>query len=233
MDTATCPVMHRPPVEPPPSRWGFPSLVGVDADDLIAVGADLEVGTVLAGYRAGLFPMYVQRKRLGWWSPDPRGIVPLDAVVVSRSLARSRRRFEIRSDTSFETVMRRCGDPRRPNGWITEDFVRTYVRLFELGWAHSVECWSDGELVGGLYGVALGGLFAGESMFHSVTDASKVALVALAEGLVRSGFTLLDVQWCTDHLASLGAIAIRRDEYLHRLGDAIARPTTWEGPWQT
>jgi leucyl/phenylalanyl-tRNA--protein transferase len=136
-------------------------------------------------------------------------------------LRTSCKRFEIRHDTEFEDVMRRCADPRRPHGWINDDFVRAYVRLHEMGWAHSVETWLDGTLVGGLYGVRVEGLFAGESMFHTATDASKVALVALVELLRDSGAVLLDVQWSTDHLRSLGAIEIDRTEYLRQLATAV------------
>jgi leucyl/phenylalanyl-tRNA--protein transferase len=224
--------MRGRPVEPPATGWSFPELRGIDADDLIAIGADLAPGTVLAAYRAGLFPMYVQRRRLGWWSPNPRGIIPLDGLRVSRSTARSARRFELRSNTSFEAVMHACADPHRPHGWITRDFVATYTELHHLGWAHSVETWREGRLVGGLYGVAIGGLFAGESMFHRETDASKVALIGLVERLRARGYQLLDVQWITDHLASLGAVPIRRDDYLGRLGDAVGAKVTWEGPWE-
>lgn len=205
------------PVEPPATPWLLPTPDRADAHGLVAVGADLEPGTLLAAYRGGLFPMPFGRKRVGWWSPDPRGIIPLDGLKVSRSLRQSCRRFEIRMDTEFETVMRRCGDPRRPHGWINEDFVRAYTRLHSLGWANSVETWLDGELVGGLYGVRIEGFFAGESMFHQATDASKVALVALVEWLRSEGAALLDVQWCTEHLASLGAVEISRPEYLDRL----------------
>jgi leucyl/phenylalanyl-tRNA--protein transferase len=136
-------------------------------------------------------------------------------------LRRSCRRFEIRIDTAFESVMRGCADPRRPHGWIDEEFVRAYVALHELGWTHSVETWFGGELVGGVYGVAIGGLFAAESKFHRVRDASKVALVALVDALRAGGATLLDVQWTTPHLASLGAIDVTRAEYLRRLDEAL------------
>lgn len=212
------------PVEPPATRWLLPSPDRADEHGLVAVGADLEPGTLLAAYRGGLFPMPLGRRRTGWWSPDPRGILPLDGLRVSRSLRKSCARFEIRTNTAFETVMRRCGDPRRPHGWITDEFVRAYGQLHRLGWAHSVETWLDDELVGGLYGVKVQGLFAGESMFHTATDASKVALVALVEILHEQGATLLDVQWCTEHLASLGAIEIPRADYLVLLAEAI-RPT--------
>lgn len=210
------------PVEPPATPWQFPSPDRADEHGLVAVGADLEPGTLLEAYRSGLFPMPFSRRRVGWWSPDPRGILPLDALRVSRSLRKSCSRFEVRHDTAFEAVMRRCGDPRRPHGWINDDFVRAYVRLHELGWAHSVETWLDGELVGGLYGVRIGGFFAGESMFHTATDASKVALVALVEHLRASGASLLDVQWSTEHLASLGVVEIPRTEYLGLVAIAVA-----------
>jgi leucyl/phenylalanyl-tRNA--protein transferase len=188
-------------------------------DDLIAVGADLEPGTLLAAYRGALFPMPV-RDRLGWWSPDPRGIIPLDGLIISRSLRRSCARFEIRVDTAFDRVIEACATPDRSGGWITDEIVAAYTRLHRLGWAHSVEAWTrDGELAGGLYGVAINGLFAGESMFHRRTDASKVALVGLVQRLHQGG--LLDVQWCTDHLRTLGAIPIPRDDYRQRLDKAL------------
>lgn len=194
---------------------------------MVGVGADLEPGTVLAAYRQGMFPMPSRaRGPVAWWSPDPRAIVPLDGLRVSRSLRRSTRRYEVRVDTDLEGVMRACGDPRRPHGWITDAFVDAYLRLHQLGWVHSVETWTpEGELVGGLYGVSIGGFFAGESMFHRATDASKVALVALVERLGSRGATLLDVQWLTPHLASLGAVEVPRPDYLRRLATALERPT--------
>ena len=211
------------PVEPPATPWQFPPPDRADVHGLVAIGADLEPGTLLAAYRQGLFPMPFSKRRVGWWSPDPRGVLPLDGLRVSRSLRTSCARFEVRTDTSFETVMRRCGDPRRPHGWINDDFVRAYTRLHQLGWAHSVETWRDGELVGGLYGVRIGGFFAGESMFHAATDASKVALVSLVESLRADGASLVDVQWITPHLASLGVVEVRRRDYLAMLAIAVAR----------
>jgi leucyl/phenylalanyl-tRNA--protein transferase len=162
---------------------------------------------------------------VAWWSPDPRGVIPLDALVVHRSLRKACRRFTVSVDVAFEDVMRGCADPARPDGWIDESFVAAYTRLHELGWAHSIEVWdAEGALVGGLYGVASGGLFAGESMFHRARDASKVALVATVERVRAGGGVLFDVQWCTQHLASLGAIAIPRSEYLELVAEAITRP---------
>ncbi|MGN6723673.1 MAG: leucyl/phenylalanyl-tRNA--protein transferase, partial [Marmoricola sp.] len=157
----------------------------VDAEDLVAVGADLEPGTILAAYRLGLFPMPVE-DTVGWWSPCRRGVLELADLKVSRSLAQSVRRYEIRVDTAFDDVILGCADPRRDGGWIDDDIVAAYRRLHDLGWAHSVETWYDGELVGGLYGLAIGGLFAGESMFSHRRDASKVALVGLVD-LLRDG----------------------------------------------
>ncbi len=223
--------MLRPagPVEPPPTTWTFPDPALAD-DDLVAVGADLAPGTVLAAYRAGLFPMPLGGNQPGgvptWWSPDPRGVLPLEGLRASRSLVRSCARFETRIDTAFEEVIDACADPRRPQGWISPEIRDAYVQLHHLGWVHSVEAWSleDGCLAGGLYGVAIGGLFAGESMFHRRTDASKVALVALVDLLREGGASLLDVQWCTPHLARLGAVEVTRREYLRLLDEALAQP---------
>jgi leucyl/phenylalanyl-tRNA--protein transferase len=161
---------------------------------------------------------------LAWWSPDPRGVLPLDGLRVSRSLRRSCARFEVRVDTAFEAVVDGCADPRRTGRWITASIGDAYVRLHGLGWAHSVEAWDDDGLAGGLYGVAIGGLFAGESMVSRRTDASKVALVGLVDRLRGGGASLLDVQWVTPHLASLGAIEIPRTEYLARLAEAVGQP---------
>jgi leucyl/phenylalanyl-tRNA--protein transferase len=223
------------PTEPPASDWQFPDPSRWPDDDLVGVGADLQSGTVLAAYRRGLFPMpmaYRRRRMLAWWSPDPRGVLPLHRLRVPRSLRASTRRFEVRLDTAFEQVLRHCADPSRPHGWITPEMISSYLHLHRLGWAHSVETWTlDGRLVGGLYGIGVGGLFAGESMWHADDpagrDASKVALVALVEHLRAAGEgdrRLLDVQWQTPHLASLGAVAIPRTLYLARLADAVDLP---------
>ena len=214
-----------------PCRWDFPAPEAADGHGLVVVGGDLEPETLVSAYCQGLFPMpFGRRRRIGWWSPDPRATIPVDELVVSRSLRRSCKRYEVRVDTAFRDTMTRCGDPRRPNGWINAEFVDAYCRLHDLGIAHSVECWDDrGELVGGLYGVAIRGLFAGESMFHSAPDASKVALVHLCDllGATAPGSgpsTLLDVQWMTPHLASLGAVELPRPGYLERLRAALAQP---------
>ncbi len=214
------------PVEPPASPWQLPDPGSADGD-LVGIGADLEPGTILAAYRSGLFPMNVDARNLGWWSPDPRGVLPLDGLKVSRSLRKACGRFEIRVDSAIEDVIDGCGDPSRNGRWITPEVRAAYLRLFELGWVHSVEAWStdDGALAGGLYGIAIGGLFAGESMFHWRTDASKVALVGLVERIGDGHPSrLLDVQWRTDHLSSLGVVDIERSEYLARLAGALRAP---------
>ncbi len=216
------------PPEPPPTDWQFPSACTADEHGLVGIGADLEPGTLLAAYRSGLFPMPISRRRpIGWWSPDPRGVLPLDALKVSRSLRQSAKRFDIAVDRAFDEVVQACADPRRDGGWITPDIRTAYSRLHRLGWAHSVEAWDreTGELAGGLYGVHVQGLFAGESMFHRRRDASKVALVALVERLQAIGAVLLDVQWLTAHLASLGAVEIPRTEYLRHLEIALGTTT--------
>ena len=223
------------PTEPPATPWAFPDVAlppeEGGPDDLVGAGADLEPGTLLAAYRKGLFPMpadtaAARGPTLLWWSPVERGVLPLDGLRVSRSLRASVRRSEVRVDTAFAEVVRACADPARDGGWIDDRVEAAYTRLHELGWAHSVETWRDGELVGGLYGVAVGGLFAGESMFHRATDASKVALVALVD-LLRDEHAdrrVLDVQWPTDHLASLGVVGIDRATYLQRLARAVDLP---------
>lgn len=221
--------MARPPtrpVDPGPSGWAFASPVVADPEGPVAIGADLEPATLLAAYRAGVFPMPVHQGRtVAWWSPDPRGVIPLDGLKVSRSLAKAVRRHHTTVDAAFDVVLASCADPRRPGGWITRRVRKAYTRLHALGWAHSVEAWTeDGRLAGGLYGVAIGGLFAGESMFHRETDGSKVALVGLVERLRAGGAELLDVQWTTPHLESLGAIGIPRARYLEQLAAAVERP---------
>jgi leucyl/phenylalanyl-tRNA--protein transferase len=218
----------RGPVEPPPSRWRFPPIEEANEHGVVGIGADLEPGTILAAYRQGIFPMPARPGGpIAWWCPDPRAVLPLDGLRVSRSLRRSVRRFEVRWNTAFEDVIVACADPARPHGWIDEQVVAAYVRLHRMGWAHSVEvCAPDGRLVGGLYGIAVAGLFAGESMFHLETDASKVALVALVEQMRSAGAVLLDVQWQTPHLESLGAVEIPRAAYLERVAEALDQP-----PW--
>lgn len=221
------------PVEPPPCPWLFPDFTDPGQerefpDDLVARGADLEPGTLLAAYRAGVFPMPFGDGTgvMSWWSPRDRGVLPTGSLHVSRSLARSRRRMEVRVDTAFEQVVRACAEPTREGGWIDDDIAVAYTELHRMGWAHSVEAWCDGELVGGLYGVAIGGLFAGESMFHRARDASKVALVGLVELLSDeyADARLVDVQWRTSHLATLGVVEWPRREYARRLRATLQVP---------
>lgn len=216
-------------IEPSPTRWSFPPPSTADENGLVGAGADLEPGTLLHAYRSGLFPMPLGRT-IGWWAPDPRAILPLTRLQVSRSLRRSCNRFEIRMDTSFDRVVANCAAPTRANGWINNDMREAYSELHATGWAHSIETWLDGELVGGLYGVAIGSFFAGESMFHKRNDASKVALVALVDAMKATGGALLDVQWQTPHLEGLGAIEMSRPEYLQLLKASISQPLA--GVWR-
>jgi leucyl/phenylalanyl-tRNA--protein transferase len=178
---------------------------------------------LLRAYAEGLFPMGLEDGEIGWFSPDPRGVLPLDTFHASGRLRRVVRqgRFRVEVDRAFEDVMRACAKRPGEGTWISEEIVDSYLELHRLGHAHSVETWQGDELVGGLYGVHLGGVFFGESMFHRVTDASKVALVALVDRLVAGGFSLLDVQWLTPHLATFGAVEIPRALYLRRLRKAL------------
>lgn len=209
------------------SAWIFPQVLGADFDDVIALGADLEPGTILQAYRAGLFPMRLpDEAEMAWWSPRRRGVLPAGGLRVTRSMRQSARRMDVRVDTAFDEVIAGCADASRSGHWIDPDIEVAYRRLHRLGWAHSVETWVDGELVGGLYGVAIGGLFAGESMFHRVRDASKVALMGLVDLLAdeHAGRRLLDAQWATPHLRRLGVVEIPRDDYLRRLEVALELP---------
>jgi leucyl/phenylalanyl-tRNA--protein transferase len=215
------------PVEPPATIWEFPPPGRFHPrDDLVATGADLEPGTVLAAYRRGIFPMPVggPRSPMAWFSPVRRGVLRPGDLHVSRSLAKSARRFEIRVDTACAEVIDACADPRRPSGWIDAAIRDAYLRLHAWGWVHSVEAWREDRLVGGLYGVAIGGLFAGESMFHRETDASKVALIGLVRLLDDGLDRLIDTQWQTPHLASLGTTEMSRRRYLRLLPELLATP---------
>ncbi len=186
---------------------------------------------VLYGYRHGYFPMAesIRGKEIFWYDPDPRAILPLESFHVSRNLAKLVRqgRFEVVSDRAFEEVIRACADRR--STWISEEIIRVYTELHEAGYAHSIECYQEGTLVGGLYGVALGGAFFGESMFHRVRDASKVALVHLVRRLRENGFVLLDTQYSTPHLEQFGLIEIPRIEYKRRLREALKVQASWNG----
>ena len=218
-----------PPVEPPPSPWLFDAARAPEGEDLLAAGADLEPGTLLDAYRLGLFPMGLGpggEGTLGWWSPDPRGVIPPGALRVRTSVRKVLGRFDVTVDRAFDEVVAACADPSREGRWITAEVEEAYRRLHALGWAHSVEVWQEGRLVGGLYGVSVGGLFAGESMFHRVRDASKVALVGLVRRFHADGDPrrLVDVQWATDHLRRMGAQEWPRATYLQRLAVALDAP---------
>jgi len=179
---------------------------------------------LLQGYRLGVFPMAMEDDSIAWFSPDPRAIIPLDDFHVPHALRRVARKsiFEIKIDSRFGEVIRACA--KRKDTWINREIIESYQGLHELGYAHSVEAWNKNKLVGGLYGVAVGGAFFGESMFHRVTDASKIALVALVERLRARKFILLDTQWVTPHLEQFGAIEISRDHYLKLLRHAVELP---------
>lgn len=189
----------------------------------------IEPAVLVQAYRHGIFPMALEDDEIGWFSPDPRGVLPLETMRVPARLARvvRSRRFEVVIDRDFEGVMRACAADRDEGTWISEEIIESYVALHRLGLAHSVEAWRDGQLAGGLYGVHLGGAFFGESMFHRVTDASKVALVALVARMRERGLRLLDIQWVTPHLAQFGAVEIPRADYLMRLKQVIDDPCTF------
>lgn len=208
-----------PPQQPGSSPFIFPDPRLAESEGLVAWGGDFAPETIIEAYRRGIFPWpHAQEERL-WFSPDPRAIIPIDGLHISRRLARTIRqgRFRVTLDAAFARVLDGCAD-RAEETWITPTYRRGYLRLHELGWAHSFETWTaDGELAGGLYGVNVGGLFGAESMFHRVRDASKVAMAAMAQHCRDAGVTLIDVQLLTPHLERMGAIEIPRDEYLRRV----------------
>ena len=210
-------------------RLSFPSPERADAEGLVAIGGDLSVPRLLLAYRSGIFPWTVDP--ITWWSPEPRGIFELDGFHVSRSLARVIRKgvFRVTRDTAFQRVMQGCAAraPGRRSTWITPEFIEAYTQLHEQGHAHSVECWQGPRLAGGIYGVAIGGLFAGESMFHRVSEASKVALFHLIEHLRRQGFELFDIKMLTPITRQLGGVTLPRKEYLRRLARAAEKRVTF------
>ena len=229
----------------PPSRF-FPPVEAADADGLLALGGTLRPDWLLDAYQHGIFPWPLDEDApMAWWSPDPRAIIELDALHVSRRLRRTLRsgRFQVTCDRDFGGVIRGCATAAGRIGqtWITPRMIRAYTRLFELGHVHSVEVWQEGRLCGGVYGVTVGGLFAAESKFYRLRDASKVALVYLVSHLRARGYSFLDIQQLTPHTARLGAIEIPRKTYLRRLAEALALPVTfgheiesapagWDGP---
>jgi leucyl/phenylalanyl-tRNA---protein transferase len=214
----------------PPVRHALP-----DPNGLLAAGGDLSVQRLLDAYRQGIFPWYSDGQPVLWWSPDPRMALEPAAVRISRSLRKRlhRRDYEVRSDTRFAAVMRLCAAPRpgQAGTWITRDMIRAYTALHRAGFAHSVETWCDGELAGGLYGVAIGRVFFGESMFARMTDASKIAFAHLARQLHRWGFGMIDCQMATAHLASLGSMEVPRSQFLRRLAELVNYPSI-TGTWR-
>ena len=202
-------------------RLRFPHPCEADDDGLVAVGGDLSAERLLLAYRSGLFPWTANP--ISWWSPDPRGIFELDHFHVPRSVAKFLRRqtFVVTINHAFRSVMEACATVDRKGAWISPEFIDAYTRLHQAGHAHSVECWLNDQLVGGIYGVSHGGLFAGESMFHRATNASKVALWHLVERLRQHGFVLFDIQMVTPATRQFGAVEISRDEYLRRLAKAV------------
>jgi leucyl/phenylalanyl-tRNA--protein transferase len=215
---------------------GFPPPEMADESGLLAVGGDLSPERLLLAYSLGIFPWYGEDLPILWHSPDPRMVLEADRFEMPRSLRKEirRGRFEVRLDTAFAEVIRACAGTPRPDQdgtWITDDMVSAYVRLHEIGFAHSAEAWQDGELVGGLYGVSLGAAFFGESMFARVSEASKVAFAVLVEQLYRWGIQLIDCQVHTDHLARFGAEEWPRERFLTALHAALERPTR-RGPWR-
>jgi leucyl/phenylalanyl-tRNA--protein transferase len=212
-----------PPVFPDPRRS--------DAEGLVAVGGDLSVPRLLAAYERGIFPWYDENVVPLWWSPDPRAVLPLEGLHVSRRLARRLRRgeFTLTWNRAFRAVMACCAVGRYDGTWILPEMIEAYGELNRLGHAHSIEVWAGSQLVGGLYGVQRGGLFAAESMFHRCTDASKVALVSIVRSLFRRGIELFDVQFLTPHLATMGARNWRREDYLRRLAEVRQKEVDLEG----
>ena len=221
-----------PPQELPPCPWLFPDPHRLDDYGCAGEGGDFLPATIVRAYEQGIFPWPHPDAELLWFSPNPRAIIPLDGLHISRRLARTVRtgHFRVTVDAAFPKVMRSCADGRPEGTWITPALLRGYIALHELGYAHSVEVWAeDGELAGGLYGVAVGAMFGAESMFHAHRDASKVAMVALLQHARSIGIKLIDVQVLTPHTASMGATEISRNEYLARLQAAREAPCDWYG----
>jgi len=209
--------------------WSLVDPEIADETGLVALGGDLRPERLLQAYRHGIFPWYAEGDPLCWWSPDPRAIIEIGGLHVARRLARTLRsgKFVCTVNRDFAGVIRGCGEGRGEGTWLLPEMVEAYERLHRLGHAHSVEVWHDGLLAGGTYGVALGGFFAGESMFHRARDASKAALVFLMDRLQQRGFRLFDIQMITDHTRRLGAVEVPRAEYLKRLRRALAAPTAF------
>ena len=214
----------------------FPDVRFAEEDGLIAIGGDLSIPRLLAAYSQGIFPWYSRGQPILWWSPDPRFILFPDKFHLPESMNRKIRKniFEIRIDEQFDKVISRCASTRRKGEsgtWITAEMKRAYIDLFTAGFAHSFESYYEGKLAGGLYGISIGKAFFGESMFHTMTDASKAALYLLVKTVQKKGFLFIDAQMETKHLSSLGAEQISRDEYILLLDKALTYPT-WKGKWE-
>jgi leucyl/phenylalanyl-tRNA--protein transferase len=223
---------HRQPAFlRPDGPLRFPDPEKFDREGLVAVGGDLGVDRLLLAYRSGIFPWYAEGYVPMWWSPDPRALFDPTHLHVARSMRKTIRRggFSLTWNRCFSRVMAECGRQRKEGTWVIPEMLGAYARLHDAGHAHSLEVWHGAELVGGTYGVQVGGLFAAESMFHRATDMSKVAVVALVRSLFAAGIELLDVQFVTPHLASLGAFAVPRREYLQRLRACVDRPVDLRG----
>src|SRR5438874_1468463 len=216
------PAPPYPPIEPPPIGARFPP--PKPGEDVVAVSRSMSPALVLEAYRQGIFPWPVRQGLVPWASPDPRAVFPLQASPWPRTVKRAfKRSFRVSVDEAFDAVMRACGEREGGGTWITPDIISTYSVLHRLGWAHSVEVWQGELLAGGLYGIAMGALFAGESMFHHVTGASKVAFASCVDRLRERGFLLFDVQVLTAHLSLLGCREISRDDYRARVREALGR----------
>ena len=211
-----------------------------EPDGLLAIGGDLSIQRLTSAYQKGIFPWYSEGQPILWWSPDPRMVLKPDEIKVSRSLAKTirRKKFKVTLDQNFKDVISNCSKPRLEKGteqsetWILDEMIEAYVNLHEAGYAHSIECWQDNKLVGGLYGVAIGNVFFGESMFSRVSDASKIAFVFLSRQLERWGFQLIDCQVYTSHLESLGAYMISRKKFISLLKN-YAVDNTVNIKWQS
>ncbi|MDH5444275.1 MAG: leucyl/phenylalanyl-tRNA--protein transferase [Gammaproteobacteria bacterium] len=218
-----------------PTDFPDVSLALTDPDGLLAVGGDLTVKRLLTAYQRGIFPWFSEDQPILWWSPDPRAVLFPERLKISRSLRKTLRKqvFKVTFDKAFTEVIQACSEPRADqNGtWITDDMQQAYVRLHEAGHAHSVECWQDGQLVGGLYGVSIGKIFFGESMFSRVSDASKLSFVYLVKHLASKGYPMIDCQVYSEHLESLGAINILRSEFVKAL-DTYCKEPGWDQPWE-
>ena len=219
-----------------PHHHGFPRPEDAEDTGLLAVGGDLHPGRVLRAYHSGIFPWFSDDGPVLWWSPDPRTVIPIDALSVQRSLGKRIRQapYTITLDRAFDEVIHRCATAPRPGQdgtWITEEMVQSYLALHRAGHAHSAEAWRGDELVGGLYGIAVGTVFCGESMFADASDASKIAFVHLVRQLARWGLTTIDCQMRTDHLARFGAVDVPRERFLAELRhsrERVLRPGRWE-----